>query len=78
LAFDGTEISEFCSPRLTTVKVPLEEIGVRAVKVLLTQIREGVGAPEKIVLPVHLKAGDSTAALEPEYQEEKKGELCSV
>lgn len=63
VGFDGTKISAFCSPRLTTVKVPLREIGARAVKVLFEQIHGGVKEPEKIVLPVQLKLGESTASL---------------
>jgi DNA-binding LacI/PurR family transcriptional regulator len=63
VGFDGTAISTLCTPRLTTVKVPLRDIGVRAVKVLLEQIHGGVKQPEKIVLPVQLKLGESTAPL---------------
>lgn len=59
VGFDGTEVSDLCTPRLTTVKVPLMEMGERAVKVLLQQAREGAGLLEKIVLPVQLKLGDS-------------------
>ncbi len=61
VGFDGTKVSTLCSPRLTTVKVPLRDIGARAVKVLLEQIHGGVKHPEKIVLPVQLKLGESTA-----------------
>jgi DNA-binding LacI/PurR family transcriptional regulator len=63
VGFEGTSLSDFCTPRLTTVKVPLHEIGARAVKVLLEQIQGGVKEPEKIVLPVRLKLGQSTAPL---------------
>lgn len=61
MGFDGTEISDLCMPRLTTIKVPLAEIGARAVKVLLQQMGEGTSYLEKIVLPVQLKLGESTA-----------------
>jgi LacI family transcriptional regulator len=63
VGFDGTSLSDFCTPRLTTVKVPLQEIGARAIKVLLEQIHGGVKEPEKIVMPVRLKSGQSTAPL---------------
>jgi DNA-binding LacI/PurR family transcriptional regulator len=62
VGFDGTEFSDFCSPSLTTIKVPLEEIGERAVKVLLQQIEGGVIESEQNVLPVQLKLGESTAS----------------
>jgi DNA-binding LacI/PurR family transcriptional regulator len=61
VGFDGTEVSDLCTPHLTTVKVPLAEIGERAIKVLLEQMRDGVSKTEKIVLPVQLKLGESTA-----------------
>jgi LacI family transcriptional regulator len=62
IGFDGTEISELCTLPLTTVKVPLQEIGEQAVKVLLGQMKNGVPSnPQKITLPVQLKLGESTA-----------------
>ena len=61
VGFDGTEVSDLCTPRLTTIKLPLVEMGERAVKVLLQQMREGTGLLEKIILPVQLKGGESTA-----------------
>jgi DNA-binding LacI/PurR family transcriptional regulator len=63
VGFDGTRVSTLCTPPLTTVKVPLQEIGTRAVKVLLEQIYGGAKQPEKIVLPVQLKIGQSTAPI---------------
>jgi DNA-binding LacI/PurR family transcriptional regulator len=62
VGFDGTEISELCTPSLTTVKVPLQEIGEQAVKVLLEQMKNGVPSdPQKILLPVQLNSSESTA-----------------
>lgn len=72
VGFDGTEISEFCNPHLTTIKVPLEDIGAKAVKVLAVQIRDGIGAVERIVLPVQLKGGDSVVARRLERAEKKE------
>lgn len=59
VGFDGTEISNLCTPSLTSIRVPLAEIGARAVKVLLEQIAEGKIHTEKNMLPVSLKKGDS-------------------
>jgi DNA-binding LacI/PurR family transcriptional regulator len=61
VGFDGTETSNLCTPRLTTIKVPLAEIGARAVKVLLQQMGEANYSLEKITLPIQLKVGESTA-----------------
>jgi len=61
VGFDGTEVSELCDPILTTIKVPLREIGITAVKVLAAQIKNDQiqGQPVQ-PLPVQLKVGDST------------------
>jgi LacI family transcriptional regulator len=64
IGFDGTETSELCTPPLTTIKVPLEEIGEQAVKVLLDQMENGIPSDtSKITLPVRLKSGESTAPI---------------
>lgn len=63
MGFDGTKISDLCTPRLTSIKVPLQEIGSRAIKVLLDQIQGGIKPPERITLPVQLKQGASTRPL---------------
>lgn len=59
--FDGTEISEMCTPSLTTVKIPLKAIGERAIKVLLEGLQGNESHLQKVVLPVRLKLGESTA-----------------
>ena len=61
VGFDGTELCEYCSPRLTTVQVPLSEIGAVAARVLLDQINDGTSTLRSIILPTTLKAGESTA-----------------
>jgi DNA-binding LacI/PurR family transcriptional regulator len=65
--FDGLEIGAYFSPSLTTVEVPLHNIGARAATLLLDQIEKfpassGV-APDTIpsVLPCELQARESTA-----------------
>lgn len=61
VGFDGTEISEQSTPRLTTVQVPFEKIGAAATNVLLKQINEANAEHLSLVLPTSLKIGDSTA-----------------
>ncbi|MBS3764763.1 MAG: substrate-binding domain-containing protein [Planctomycetes bacterium] len=74
MGFDGTEVAQHCMPPLTTVKIPLEEIGERGVKLLLDQIKGRVekGADKTVVLPTSIKLGDS-AALPPWLTEESQG-----
>jgi DNA-binding LacI/PurR family transcriptional regulator len=65
--FDGTELSELSTPPLTTIKIPLREIGATAVKMLAAQIEAGVPlTAQKVVLPVQLKTGASTALAKPD------------
>jgi len=62
IGFDGTELCELSSPRLTTIQVPLQQIGESAIKVLLEQIKGGATSEfNESVLPVQLKQGESTA-----------------
>ena len=61
---DGTALSEMVVPRLTTVKVPLRELGSKAVEVLEKgMMGQGMGQWPKIVLPVELLQRDSTRKL---------------
>lgn len=67
VGFDGTEIADYASPRLTTMRVPLREIGVRGVDLLVAQITgtplpSGSGTGIANLLPAELRVGGSTAA----------------
>lgn len=65
VGFDGTERAEFFRPRLTTVRVPLGEMGAKAVELLHAIVHpesDGRSAPaESIVVPAELRVGESTA-----------------
>lgn len=58
--FDGTELAAHADPPLTTIKVPLHEIGARGVKLLLQQAQEGIMG-EHFTVPGQLHIGASTA-----------------
>lgn len=70
VGFDGLDIVEYYRPRLTTIEVPLEEIGTVATRTLLEQIRLPLSAlhaadrtqikPQTTVLAAGLKIGDSS------------------
>jgi LacI family transcriptional regulator len=62
VGFDGTEVCEYFAPRLSSVTVPLREIGVCAVRTLLERIAEPTGEIQDIVLPAHFEARESSAA----------------
>jgi DNA-binding LacI/PurR family transcriptional regulator len=66
VGFDGAGIDAHFAPRLTTVEVPLEEIGARGTQLLLQRIEgktEGKTNDEHIALPTRLRVGDSSAGL---------------
>ncbi len=66
VGFDGTEIAQFYRPRLTTVKVPLMEIGAAGFELLMRQINRPLldsptGAlPVRMTLPTKLQVGRSS------------------
>jgi len=63
VGFDGLPIGEFLSPRLTTVEVPLREIGSRAVEKLLQQIEADEVLCEHEMFPATLCVRESVASL---------------
>jgi DNA-binding LacI/PurR family transcriptional regulator len=61
VGFDGTA-AEYSHPRLTTVRVPLREIGAQGARLLLQQLEHGMTNLTTKVLPATLQFGDSTGA----------------
>lgn len=59
IGFDGTEIADYFRPKLTTVRVPLYEVGKRGTELLLESMTRPVAA-ETQSLPAVLRIGDST------------------
>jgi DNA-binding LacI/PurR family transcriptional regulator len=69
IGFDGTPASTFFRPRLTTVEVPLEEIGMAGARLLLrhtgASLKEVKSLKKSVVaqaFATHLRVGDSTAS----------------
>lgn len=60
VGYDGTEVAECCTPELTTVEVPLTQMGRAAVELLWQQINGKVRKSE-IVLPTQLRVRASSA-----------------
>jgi len=61
--FDDIPSAPLAQPALTTVRQPLNRIGMRAVELLLEQITAGKPTGRKEVLPAELIIRDSVAAL---------------
>lgn len=57
--FDGQEMADFCIPRLTTIKQPLDEISKETMR-LIFDIIEGESHHRHIVFPGELIVGEST------------------
>jgi LacI family transcriptional regulator, galactose operon repressor len=63
VGFDDIPVSAFIHPSLTTVAMPMREMGCRAAEVLLSRIQEDDvgGPPLRLVLPTTLIVRESTA-----------------
>jgi DNA-binding LacI/PurR family transcriptional regulator len=63
ISFDGTEICDLITPRLSAVALPLVQIGAKAVEILNRQIEGEASSPETIILPLGLRLGESVARI---------------
>lgn len=63
IGFDGTELCEHVVPKLTSIRLPLFEVGVKATELLIQQIESGKQEEQIIVLPATLRPGNSVAAI---------------
>ena len=61
VGYDGTEEGEQSTPRLTSVHIPLREIGMRAAELLFRQIHQERINAGVLTLPATLQVRDSTA-----------------
>jgi DNA-binding LacI/PurR family transcriptional regulator len=60
VGFDGNNITARTAHSLSTVEVPLQEIGQRSVEILLQQITTNECSAAHCVLPAPFRAGDTT------------------
>lgn len=58
IGFDGIDMGNYISPRLTTIRQHREEIAARSVEILLKAIDDGTTAVHEIE-PFHLVPGES-------------------
>lgn len=59
VSFDGTAISAFTHPSLSTVVTPMYEIGKQAYQLLVGAMRGAYREPQSLILPVALKLRES-------------------
>jgi len=60
IGFDGSQPITLSQPSLSTVEVPLEEIGRKGVEILLQQIEADDATHDDCILPVALRTGATT------------------
>jgi GntR family transcriptional regulator, arabinose operon transcriptional repressor len=63
VGYDGTILCETAQPRLTSIKVPLREMGLRAAVLLIEQIEAGKPDAVSLSLPTTLQLRGSTGRL---------------
>jgi LacI family transcriptional regulator/LacI family repressor for deo operon, udp, cdd, tsx, nupC, and nupG len=61
ISMDDIDISQYVSPMLTTMHIPIEEIGKMTAKILIDRIKNGHTLPLKISLPFYLVKRESCA-----------------
>lgn len=61
VGFDSTEICDLVSPRLTSVRIPLQEIAATGLELLLRQIQTGRRTKSVTMLPTELDIRGTTA-----------------
>ena len=59
ISMDDIEIAQYISPMLTTMHIPIDEMGKMAAKILIDRINKGHSLPLKIVLPYYLAKRES-------------------
>jgi LacI family transcriptional regulator len=61
IGFDDIEICRLVWPRLSSVRLPIAEMGAAAVERVMARIKKPDLAPQKVLLDVSLSARESTA-----------------
>ena len=64
--FDDVEFAAHVNPSLTTIDVPVEDMGLRAAEHLIAQLN-GESPPRHLRIPVDLVVRDSTGPVPPEH-----------
>lgn len=64
IGIDDIDTAQLISPSLTTIHIPLEEMGKTAAKLLLDRMEEGTYLPLKVELPFTLMKRESVVSLQ--------------
>lgn len=61
IGIDDIETSQYTTPMLTTIHIPMEELGIMTAKILIDRIETGKRIPMKVELPFRLIKRESCA-----------------
>ncbi len=64
ISIDDIDTAQYVSPMLTTIHVPMEELGKMTAKILIDRIENGKSLPLKIELPFYIANRESCKAME--------------
>ncbi len=67
VGFDDVPISQMCTPGLTTIRQPAQEMGKQAARLLFDLIEDQSVLPQSVVLPTELIVRDSTGFVTTEH-----------
>ena len=70
ISIDDIETAQYLNPMLTTVHIPIEEMGQMAAKTLIDRIEGGHSLPMKINLPFYIANRESCGPAHPLRQRE--------
>ena len=65
IGIDDIETCQYTKPMLTTIHIPMENLGTMTAKILIDRIETGKRIPMKVELPFRLIRRDSCAAPSP-------------
>lgn len=61
ISVDDIDLSQYMNPMLTTVHIPIEELGRQTARLLIDRISGGHSLPMKVELPFYIAKRDSCA-----------------
>ncbi len=62
IGIDDIETSQYTTPMLTTIHIPMEELGIMTAKILIDRIETGKRISMKVELPFQLIKRESCSA----------------
>ena len=65
IGIDDIETCQYTKPMLTTIHIPMENLGTMTAKILIDRIETGKRIPMKVELPFRLIRRESCAAPSP-------------